>query len=107
MIYICSKLSAPSIAEMEKNMEDAGKYCDIATAKTGKRAFAPHSFLPRYVDDSIPAERAIALTFGKQMLALSEEVWVIGSSISSGMEGEIALAEKLNIPIRYFKTLTE
>lgn len=107
MIYICSRLSAPTTEEMEQNMKLAGMYCDIASSRTKKRAFAPHSFLPMYVDDHIPAERAAALEFGRQMLALCEEVWVVGATISSGMKGEIELATELNIPIRYFEDLAD
>ena len=103
MIYICSKLSAPTTEEMEQNMLAAKLYCDITASKTGERAFAPHSFLPMYVDDRIPAERAAALEFGRQMLTLCKEVFVVGTSISSGMNGEIELAKELNIPLSYFE----
>lgn len=102
MIYICSRLSAPTEAEIKQNMLAARGYCELVAKQTGKRTFAPHSFLPEYVDDNIPAERAAALKFGKEMLALSEEVWVFGSTISSGMKGEIEFAEKLHIPVRYY-----
>ena len=107
MIYICSRLSAPTVEEMEQNMNLAKRYCELASVRTGKRSFAPHSFLPMYVDDRIPAERAAALEFGRQMLALCEEVWVVGAKISSGMKGEIELATELNIPIRYFEDLSD
>lgn len=107
MIYICSKLSAKTAEERRKNMLLARKYCKTVAKSTGKRTFAPHAFLPEYVDDTIPAERAAALSFGKEMLALCEEVWVIGEEISAGMEGEIMLAKKLHIPIRYEKQLND
>jgi len=109
MIYVCSRLSAPTTEEMEHNMNLAAEYCRIVTEKTGERAFAPHSFLPAYVDDTNPAERAIALEFGRRMLTICSEVWVVlaGQKPSIGMKGEIELAEELNIPIRYFEDIEE
>lgn len=109
MIYVCSRLSAPTTEEMEQNMNKAADYCRIVAEKTGERAFAPHSFLPKYVDDKNPAERAIALEFGRRMLTICSEVWVVlaGQKPSIGMKGEIELAEELNIPIRYFEDIEE
>lgn len=110
MIYICSRLSAPTNAEIKQNMLRARGYCETVAKRTGKRTFAPHSFLPEYVDDNIPAERAAALKFGKEMLALAEEVWVFTDgeeNISKGMEGEIALAKKLHIPIKFILDIEE
>jgi hypothetical protein len=109
MIYVCSRLSAPTTEEMEQNMLKARMYCEIVTSKTGERAFAPHSFLPAYVDDTNPAERAIALEFGRRMLTICEEVIVVlaGLEPSIGMKGEIELAKELNIPIKYFEDIEE
>ena len=86
-------------------MNLAADYCRFVTEITGERAFAPHSFLPRYVDDNNPAERAIALEFGRRMLTICDTVFVIteGREYSSGMRGEIELATELNIPIHIFE----
>lgn len=53
------------------------------------------------LDDSEPEQRAIALKLGHRLLSVCQEVWACGSRISSGMAGEIALAETLCIPVRY------
>ena len=59
------------------------------------------------LDDSEPEQRAIALKLGHSLLSVCQEVWACGSRISSGMVGEIALAETLCIPVRYFHDLSE
>ena len=41
------------------------------------------------------------------LLSVCQEVWVCGGRISSGMAGEIALAENLGIPVRYVGALAE
>ena len=109
MKYICSRLSAPTAEEMEQNMMKAADYCRIVAKKTGERTFAPHSFFPRYVDDNNPAERAIALEFGRRMLTICDEVYVVteGKEYSSGMQGEIELAKELNIPITIFERMED
>lgn len=98
LVYICSPLSAPTEQGIRKNMEKAAYYAGLVSGVTGCRAIAPHSFLPEYLDDSIPEEREAALAFGLSILKLSKAVIVCGNRISSGMRGEIKMAGELNIP---------
>lgn len=98
LVYICSPLSAPTKEGIRKNMEKAAYYAGLVSGVTGCRAIAPHSFLPEYLDDNIPAEREAGLAFGLSVLRLSKAIIVCGSRISSGMQGEIKMAGELNIP---------
>lgn len=98
LVYICSPLSAPTKEGIRQNMEKAAYYAGLVSGVTGCRAIAPHSFLPEYLDDNIPAEREVALAFGLSVLRLSKAIIVCGSQISSGMQGEIKMAGELNIP---------
>lgn len=98
LVYICSPLSAPTEQGIRKNMEKAAYYAGLVSGVTGCRAIAPHSFLPEYLDDSIPEEREAALAFGLSILKLSKAVIVCGNRISSGMRGEIKMAGELDIP---------
>lgn len=98
LVYICSPLSAPTKEGVRQNMEKAAYYAGLVSGVTGCRAIAPHSFLPEYLDDNIPAEREVALAFGLSVLRLSKAIIVCGSRISSGMRGEIKMAGELNIP---------
>lgn len=98
LVYICSPLSAPTKEGIRQNMEKAAYYAGLVSGVTGCRAIAPHSFLPEYLDDNIPAEREVALAFGLSVLRLSKAIIVCGSRISSGMQGEIKMAGELNIP---------
>jgi hypothetical protein len=47
-------------------------------------------------------ERELGLFFGIVWLGKCDEMWVFGSTISTGMAKEIAKARKRGIPIRYF-----
>lgn len=98
IVYICSPLSAPTKEGIRQNMEKAAHYARLVSGTFGCRAIAPHSFLPEYLDDSIPEEREAGLAFGLSVLRLSKAIIVCGSRISSGMRGEIKMAGELDIP---------
>lgn len=98
-VYICSPLSAPSQKEIRKNMASAAYYSWYVAVEFGGRTIAPHSFLPRYLDDHIPGERQIALEFGLSILKICKALVVCGDIISAGMAGEIRKAVDLGIKV--------
>ena len=55
------------------------------------------------MDDEIPAQRELALSFGIRLLHGCRELWVFGDVISEGMKREISAAKRRYIPIRYFQ----
>lgn len=99
--YVCSPLSAPSRATMLANAAKANTYMVLAEREFGGRAVAPHAYLPYILDDRIPAERKLALEFGRKLLALCDRIVVYGDEITEGMRLEIHHAMKLGIPIYY------
>lgn len=58
-----------------------------------------NAYLPILLSDKLPAERALALRFGLELLEQSDMVFVCGKLLSTGMKGEIARAVELSIPI--------
>ena len=99
LVYICSPLHAPNREAMEKNMERAAYYTEVAAKQFGCRAIAPHSFLPAYLDDNIPKEREVALTFGLSVLQIAKAMVVCGDRINNGMKAEISKAKEWGIPV--------
>lgn len=98
-LYICSPLSAPTGPGIRRNMLCARQYMELVAGHYGCRAVAPHAYLPELLDDQIPAERELALSFGKQLLYLCDALVICGDVISKGMAGEIALAARLGKPV--------
>jgi len=96
-IYICS----PYSGDTERNAANATRYSRFAL-KMRTFPIAPHLFLPNFMNDELPAERELALSFGLRLLYGCKEVWVFGDRISSGMEAEIAAAKRKRITVRYF-----
>ena len=100
--YICSPCSSELVEEVRRNVMAARFYTWYAYENFGFLARAPHAFLPVLLSDKLPAERALALRFGLELLEQSELLLVCGSKLSSGMKGEIARAAQLRIPIRVY-----
>lgn len=94
LVYIASPLSG----DVARNLDFARQACRYAIAQ-GVTPFAPHLLYPQMLNDSNPAERQLGLEMGNQMLELCDALWLCGDRISSGMEGERKLAEKLGIPV--------
>lgn len=96
MVYICSPLRG----DMEQNIRRAHEYCAYA-ADCGMLPLAPHTIFTHYLDDRNPAQRQQGLRMGLELLKRCDELWVMGSALSEGMQGELALAEKEDIPRLY------
>ena len=101
-VYICSPFSDPDPDNQQENMRRARLYMLYANEHMGYLARAPHAYLPMLVCDKIPAERAMALRFGLELLEKSDMLLVCGTELSKGMKGEITHAAKLGIPIQVF-----
>lgn len=97
LVYICS----PFAGDIEGNVQRARAYCRFAIMQ-GAIPLAPHLLYPQFMDDTNEAERELGLFIGIVLLGLCREVWVFGSTVSSGMEHEIAKAKKRGMPVRYF-----
>ena len=66
--YICSPLSAKTREERMFNMGLAKAYLDTVSQVFHCRTYASHAYLPLMLDDTIPEERKLALSIGKQLL---------------------------------------
>lgn len=96
LIYIASPLRG----EMEQNIQKAKDYCAYA-ASCGVIPLAPHTIFTQYLDDAVPEQREQGLRMGHELLERCDELWVMGDTISQGMQDEIGLATFLQLPILY------
>ena len=100
--YICSPFHDPAVEKQRDNMLRARLYMLYANEHMGYLARAPHAYLPMLVCDRVPAERAMALRFGLELLENSDQMLVCGTVMTKGMQGEITHAAKLGSPIKVF-----
>lgn len=100
LLYIIS----PYAGDVEKNKAYAVNCCRYAIQQ-GYTPIAVHLLYPQILDDQDPAERAAGLRLGLNILEHCALAWVCGSTISSGMTGEIQRAEQLGIPVQYVEAV--
>ena len=103
-VYICSPLRAQDRKGVLRNMRNAKAYMHYAFGAMKCLAYAPHAFLPAFLDDEIEDDRKFALALGYRILKKCQSIFVCGNKISQGMEGEIAEAAKQGIVIRGFES---
>ena len=90
LVYI----SSPLRGDVERNIQRARDYCAYA-ASCGVIPLAPHTIFTQYLDDEQPEQREQGLRMGRDLMWRCDDLWVVGSTISSGMREEIELAKKL------------
>ena len=95
LIYVAS----PYAGDVEKNVEYAKRVCR-EIMEHGYAFVAPHLMYPAILDDDVPKERQTGIEMGLALLSRCDELWAFGPVVSSGMQREIAEAERLRIPIR-------
>ena len=98
-VYICSPLSAPTEQEMGRNMHAAREYAHEICSELGCKVFAPHAWLPELLDDTVPAERKLALQFGIKILKLCNTLIICHPTVTDGMAKEIAFAQQHGLAI--------
>lgn len=98
LIFVCS----PYSGDIEKNVEFA-KQCCLSVIYDGDIPFAPHLFFTQFLDDSITDQRKAGIEGGLLIMNKCDAMYVFGNTISDGMAIEIIEAEKLGIPVKYFK----
>lgn len=103
-VFICSRYRADETHTVEENISRALFACTHAVLK-GYAPIAPHLYLPRCLDDNCPDERELGMAAGREFLAVCDEVWQWGATISAGMAVELAYAAELGIPIRVFNSI--
>jgi len=96
LVYVCS----PVRGDVEENLKKANRYCEYV-AGCNHIPVAPHLAWQGFLHEDIPGKREKALTMGLKLIEYTSELWVCGDEISQGMQGEIAVAEKLNKPVLY------
>lgn len=81
LVYICSQLRG----DIELNIRRANRYCRFAVTQSAV-PIAPHIMFIGFLDDTIPEERQIGMTMGRELLSRCDELWVFGDRLSAGIE---------------------
>lgn len=99
LYYVCSPLRAETKLKEQINSKKAKLYEELVAEKYDCRAIAPHSFLPKYLDDFNREERMLAIKIGMEILATCKKLVICGDVISEGMQTEINFAKAHDIEV--------
>lgn len=94
MVYIASPLRG----DYNTNIKNAVEYCRLAAEK-GVLPLAPHIIFSQWCNDTILEQREQGLRLGLALLEKADELWVMGTTFSQGMQGEVAFAQEHGIPM--------
>ena len=97
IVYICSPFSG----EVETNLANARRYSRFAVDQ-GYLPITPHLLFPQFMNDSVQAERDLAMRMNMILLSKCAELWAFGDRITTGMSIEIARARRKGQTIRFF-----
>ena len=107
IVYVCSRYRADTKAKFEKQIM-ATKTMSREIAIQGHDIIAPHLYYPDFLNDNNQEDRKIGMESAIRLLKVCDALYVyIGLGVSEGMEAEIETAERLEIPIRYFRNNNE
>ncbi len=95
-VYICS----PCRGDYDNNIQRAKEFSRAAVER-GCIPITPHIYLTQFMDDTIPAERELGLSIGRELVLMCDELWAFGLDCpTAGMAAEIELARERGIPVR-------
>ena len=94
MVYIASPLRG----DYNTNIKNAVEYCRLA-GERGVLPLAPHIIFSQWCNDTVPQQREQGLQLGLALLQKADELWVMGTTFSQGMQGEVAFAQEHEIPM--------
>ena len=98
-VYVCSAYAGDTV----RNTDRAIRYARFVFTK-GKHPLVPHLYYPLFLDDNDPAQRDLGCSFALEWLSRCSECWVFGEKFSAGMLQELEIADRKEIPVRYFDT---
>ena len=103
-VYICS----PCRWDYENNIQRAKEFSRAAVER-GCIPVTPHIYLTQFMDDTVPAERELGLSIGRELVLMCDELWAFGLDCpTAGMAAEIELARERGIPVlNGFKAISE
>jgi hypothetical protein len=92
-VFVCS----PMKGDVEKNLKLA-KFAARVLIGTGYIPIAPHLYFPQFLDDNDQYERIKGIKMGVELMKECDRMWIIGTTITNGMEYEINEAKKAKVP---------
>lgn len=97
LVFICSEYRG----DIEANTNKARKYARFA-AQCVYSPIVPHLLFPQFLDDAKADERIRGIELGILQMKQCDEIWILGTDISTGMNYEIEKVKGMSIVTRMF-----
>lgn len=97
-VFICSPYRSDDASVKEANIQRAKQAC-LEAVKNNCIPFAPHLYFPNFLRDNVEDERQAGIQLGLIWLSTCDELWIIGTEITEGMQIEIDKATELGLPV--------
>ena len=93
----------------DKELFQRAKEFSRAAVERGCIPITPHIYLTQFMDDTVPAERVLGLSIGRELVLMCDELWAFGLDCpTAGMAAEIELARERGIHVlNGFKAISE
>ncbi|WP_141604606.1 DUF4406 domain-containing protein [Terrilactibacillus laevilacticus] len=96
-VFVCS----PYHGDTKKNTEKAAFAAQILS-ESGHMPVVPHLYFPNFLDDNDQYERIRGIELGIELMKECNLLWLLGPSITPGMEYELEVAKEIQIPVRMY-----
>ena len=93
-IFVCS----PYRGNIEENTKRA-IFAARVICNCGYIPVVPHLYFPQFLNDDDQFERIKGIEYGIELMKGCDQLWLIGTEISKGMECDREVAKKIRIPV--------
>ena len=99
LVFVASPYRAATIGGMIDNTIFALEFMAGLWDKTNEVGIAPHCYFPQFLDEDDEYQRNLGIAAGLEIMKICKRMYVVGPTISDGMQVEIDAANKLGLEI--------
>lgn len=96
-VFICS----PYRGDVEKNVQVAHRAARHVLFE-GDIPIIPHLYFTQFLNEDSQYERIRGIKMGVELMKTCDELWIVGTKITSGMEYELEEAKKIGIKVKLY-----
>jgi len=96
-VFICS----PYRGDVEKNIKLAKLAAGLVIFR-GDIPIIPHLYFSQFLKEDNQPERIEGIKMGVELMKDCDELWIVGTNITAGMEFELKTAKEIKIPVKLY-----
>jgi len=96
-VFICS----PYRGDVEKNIKLAKLAAGLVIFR-GDIPIIPHLYFSQFLKEDNQPERIEGIKMGVELMKDCDELWIVGTNITAGMEFELKTAKEIKITVKLY-----